>query len=425
MLSSTTPSSSATGLLNIEKLTTDNYTSWRQRVQALLMHNKLWKVVSTASVPDFRDDGGAKAAWEEKDEMALAEITLTISTSQLGYIRACTTAREAWLKLAEVHNPKSAANLLYVRKELHNCKLEGTTPGAMQAHINRIRDLVDRLAGMDSPVSPLDAAVSLFNSMPEQYDTIAVTLSMRPVTDLTFDFVATALLAEERRQHEAAAFNNTTARAESALVAATNNSGRGTNQQKDRNRANRPTCEYCHKTGHTEAQCYSKHGYPVGHPKHSSNVGTSANHANPYAGLASGFIGAVVNNDATSYRAAAPAVNASAALVQQHADPTTRSRASTNVCEWLIDSGASWHLCSTRTWLADYKPYPGTTLTLGDGHVISAAGTGHMTAHIPLNGRTFRTTFRDVLHIPDIPHDLLSVSQLTQAGLQVSFPGYT
>jgi transposase InsO family protein len=428
MFSSTTSSSSASGLLNIEKLTTDNYAAWRQRVQALLMHNKLWKVVSTSTVPDFRDDGGGKAEWEEKDEMALAEITLTISTSQLGYIRACTTAREAWLKLAEVHNPKSAANLLYVRKELHHCKLEETTPGAMQAHINRIRDLVDRLAGMDSPVSPLDAAVSLFNSMPEQYDTIAVTLSMRPVTDLTFDFVATALLAEERRQHEAAASTSTTARAESALVAAAAAAGdsrRGTNQHKDRNRASRPTCEYCHKTGHTEAQCYTKHGYPVGHPKHSGSVGTSPNHANPYAGLASGFIGAAVNNDATSFRAAAPAVNASAALEQQHSDPTTTSRASTNACEWLIDSGASWHLCSTRTWLADYKPYPGTTLTLGDGHVISAAGTGHMTVHIPLNGRTFRTTFCDVLHIPDIPHNLLSVSKLTQAGLQVSFHGHT
>jgi hypothetical protein len=66
MLSSTTSSSSAGGLLNIEKLTIDNYASWKQRVQALLMHNKLWKVVSTVTAPDFKDDGAGKAAGRKR-----------------------------------------------------------------------------------------------------------------------------------------------------------------------------------------------------------------------------------------------------------------------------------------------------------------------------------------------------------------------
>jgi gag-polypeptide of LTR copia-type len=114
--SSSSTASSAGSLLSIEKLTADNFLSWKQRVQALLMREKAWDVIRkpTPVFTESKEDIAARAAWEDKDSLALADITLTLSTSQLGYTRHCKTAREAWSKLTAVHEKKTAASMLYL-----------------------------------------------------------------------------------------------------------------------------------------------------------------------------------------------------------------------------------------------------------------------------------------------------------------------
>jgi hypothetical protein len=424
-VSSSSTASSAGSLLSIEKLTADNFLSWKQRVQALLMREKAWDVIRkpTPVFTDSKEDIAARAAWEDKDSLALADITLTLSTSQLGYTRHCKTAREAWSKLTAVHEKKTAASMLYLRRKMFTCKLEDHSEGGMQHHINLLRDMQDQLFDMGAPVTDLDAATLLLHSVGEKYQAVTVAIGMQRIEDLSFDGVSTSLLAHERSMlEELSTPISSTAKAESTFVAVAAGRGRGQSRTK---------CSYCDKPGHTEAVCYTKHGYPAGHPRHNGgNSGTSSGFANasrgPTAALVHGFFGTVIHDDtnATQTGTSAPTTAITSAYLTEHTtDPATQSRSSAQACEWMIDSGASQHLCNSRAYIADYEPLTNKKVLLGDNRIIPVRGRGRVDVHIPLGGRSTLANFNGVLYVPDIAVNLLSVSQMTLSGLQVSFNG--
>jgi hypothetical protein len=171
-------------------------------------------------------------------------------------------------------------------------------------------------------------------------------------------------------------------------------------------KSSKPTikCGYCNKKNHTEDKCYMKNGYPVGHPKHNS----SAN------------IASVSVNNATL-----------------HAFVVTKKH--TKLCDWLIDSGASMHLCNNRSYFdnASFKQIPHRNVILGNNECIQAIGMGDVPVKISINshkhpnnvGTPSNTSniidvvFKDVLYVPDIAANLLSVAKMTSNGVQVMFNG--
>ena len=211
-LAMTTISTSTSRLSDAEKLTADNYGSWRQRVYGLMLRTRLWSIVnSTIPTPADFPDAAARLAWEEKDGQALGEIIGSLSTGQLINISECKHAHEAWVKLEELHRPKSSQNFVYVRTKLDRTRLEETSPGTMQAHIGELRDVMNQLTNLGEPVSDKAAAVHLLNSiMHKDYSTVVAILSNGPMADLTFDKVAVTLLGEERRLTQQEAVPTTT-----------------------------------------------------------------------------------------------------------------------------------------------------------------------------------------------------------------------
>jgi len=86
--------------------------------------------------------------------------------------------------------------------------------------------------------------------------------------------------------------------------------------------------------------------------------------------------------------------------------------------EWIIDSGASQHLCGYRTHFSTHKTISSQQgITIADGTKIQAVGLGEVqiateAGGIPLTG---------VWHVPDIGGNLLSVSRILDAGYAVEF----
>ena len=54
----------------------------------------------------------------------------------------------------------------------------------------------------------------------------------------------------------------------------------------------------------------------------------------------------------------------------------TTSENQTRRTDWIIDSGASCHMCWERDVFLTYKKLTNSTVKLGDGRAVNAAGEG-------------------------------------------------
>lgn len=62
-------------------------------------------------------------------------------------------------------------------------------------------------------------------------------------------------------------------------------------------------------------------------------------------------------------------------------------------------------------------------VTLGDDSTIHATGVGHIPVRMRANGRWNNAVLQDVLYVPDLNGNLLSVARITQRGADIRFTG--
>ena len=78
--------------------------------------------------------------------------------------------------------------------------------------------------------------------------------------------------------------------------------------------------------------------------------------------------------------------------------------------DWIIDSGATQHMTYERDFLADYIEFKKPcTVNLGDNRKILAYGKGTYRITSDLDESTQRIALKDVLYLPDLGKNLLSV----------------
>src|ERR1035438_6240116 len=83
----------------------------------------------------------------------------------------------------------------------------------------------------------------------------------------------------------------------------------------------------------------------------------------------------------------------------------------------VIDLGTTQHMTHDRKFLVDYTPTVKDVFVAND-HAIKAIGKGRMEA---TTSKRKRVSFKDVLHVPDLAHTLLSVSTMNDNGVDVTF----
>ena len=76
--------------------------------------------------------------------------------------------------------------------------------------------------------------------------------------------------------------------------------------------------------------------------------------------------------------------------------------------EWLIDSGASYHMAKNKAMFSSLNDCNTKNIYVGDDRSLNVVGTG--TVHLD-NGQ-----FNDVLCVPTLSCNLLSVYQITHSG---------
>ena len=95
--------------------------------------------------------------------------------------------------------------------------------------------------------------------------------------------------------------------------------------------------------------------------------------------------------------------------------------------DWIVDSGASTHMCSEHDLFDSYWPlWPPQLIGLGNGRTIPTVGAGDVRLLVYIgDGRRRVLTLCDVYHMPVLDNNFLSVSCLARHNLQIIFSAWS
>jgi len=151
-------------------------------------------------------------------------------------------------------------------------------------------------------------------------------------------------------------------------------------------------CSHCGRSGHTEATCFKKHGYPTGYQPHASpavdNTPSSRSDVD------------MLREELQQLRG----------LLTRPPSSVASTSAEGTACSfmgpvWIVDSGATHHISPMRPRQLSSISSP-TSIIVANGASTPVHGVGDVDLSPSI-------VLRDVLHVPASKFHLLSVSKLT------------
>ncbi len=369
----------------IDKLNESNYFAWKQKIVLLL---------ALKDLDDHLDgqkpvDAVQQAAWVKKDRKAQAVIGLTLSDAMLEHVRDVDSAAEMWFTIKNVFERHTLLNKLTARRKFYSAlKKEDET---VLQFSNRIVQYVSTLRSMSVEIEDSDQAMVLLSGLPEQYDPLISALDAIGTDDtlLRFDHVKSRVLQEETRI--SLRISETTSTSESASLLSKNPC---TSCPKcNLSRGNRPRCTHCGRIGHNEDRCWKKH-------PHLNLRNKPENSSQPV------FIANNTDEDP----------NAICLIGKRSEDDTHQMNGI-----WYLDSGCSQHITYDETLFFSLQPPTITCIELGNGDKAGIKGVGSISLDVIRNGQSVRTELSNILLVPELKFQLLSISKFAESGLCTTF----
>lgn len=366
------------GKFCIEKLRSGGYETWRFKVEMLLVRENLWKFVSTAAPEPLTE------TWKEGDAKARATIALLVDDCQHPLIRDCKTAKGTWDALQKHHQKTTMSTKVSLLKKL--CKAEYDESGDMEAHLFRMDELFSSLMNAGQELDSSLKVAMVLKSMPESYDHLTTTLETRSDDDLTMELVKSKLLDEAQKRMEKSH------QSESILRVGPEK---------------KITCHRCRKPGHMKRDC----------PMESNNTPTSTT-MRDYSRKNENCSSSGGQRESLKPKPKGKVAKSSEFSFTVGVVSKKREQPKS----WIIDSGATSHMCCDRAFFDELKQSTGVSITLADGNetVVKGVGSGHL-YYYDENGDRRKITLNDVYYVPELESNLISVGKLVNKGAKVTF----
>lgn len=89
--------------------------------------------------------------------------------------------------------------------------------------------------------------------------------------------------------------------------------------------------------------------------------------------------------------------------------------------DWILDSGCSNHMTNRREWLVNVRNSTNGDVTVANNEKLCVKEMGDVLLQLEGDGCTINAEIKDVLFVPNICANLLSVSQMARRGLSIKF----
>lgn len=397
---------SAIKKVGIAKLNGVNYRPWAAIAKAVIEAKDAWEAVEPSG-PEAEtpvrdtDDGTAGPSMgielqvplpvdRIKDAKARTIIMGYCGPEALSRILHLRTAREQWKELERAYLPLGRQQLSTALQRFY-----GFTPksnASVNAIVTELREAQMDIFSIDPLQKPTDESttVILFNalrSVNPAYGPITLQLELQSIQK--FEVIVGHLEEAERRL---AAMN---VQPESALwVDDKKATGKGKGKMK---------CWHCNKTGHVKVKCY----------KWLKDTDEGRKYAKDHPDSKTGPLptpGAKGNLSPERVQV----VRESAGEVCWEAAESPRRKQ-----DWILDSGASRHMTPNREAFIEYSTIKPRAVETANGSVLPGIGLGKIRLSVKIKGRTRSVLLSEVLHVPQIKGNLISVTKLQDKGMAV------
>lgn len=456
-------------------LTGPNYSTWSRSVlMALNAKNKLGFVDGSLPQPDLSDSSAS--IWSRCNSMVTSWLLNAVSKEIADSLLYLDTAQAVWTDLYERFHQSNAPRIFQIKTQLN-----GLSQGSLDlnTYFTRLKILWDELRNFQPiPVCQCggmkewmtyqqqEYVMQFLMGLNDSYSTIRGQILM--ITPLPSVSKVFNLVVQEERQRSIVPISSAPADSLAFNIAS---SGPGllktptaaVTMFQNKQRKDRPICSHCGLAGHTVDRCYKLHGFPPGYktgqstssrpkPKSQAQAQAQAHQsslqstAQPTSSMADPSSTNILTGSSSS---PTPSPHLSSDQIQQlisylssqlhhssithlesHAPNTPASAfqfcgnsllTSTPVPSqtWIIDSGATHHICNNLSLFSHSNHVTNTILTLPTGQSIHINKIGSVTLSHSL-------CLGNVLYVPNFKFNLLSISALTlQHGYGVNFLTHT
>ncbi|KAJ8522799.1 hypothetical protein ONZ45_g628 [Pleurotus djamor] len=365
-MSTQSTSSSSTSIYRIDPLKgAENYSVWKIKMTDILTDLDLIGYVDgSEKKPDNDAPDLDKTAWSKKDKQALCTIRLRIADKLLVFAAGAKTSAEAWNAMRDMLEARGPIGIVLAHRKFFRAQcVEGMS---IEEHIRMLRSYQEELHGLGQKIEDPEFSITLLTTLPESWNSFISAIDSSTL-EKSAPLIARILEEDYRLQSKPGA--------DTALSAA---------HRKPKYNPN-VTCYNCGKRGHKSPECClpakaqgpDRKRFQRGKPSDQAHEAVSDQGLEDFAFMADEGLAA---------------------------SSTT----------WLADSGCTSHVIRDKSLFSDYVETPGHTIR-GMGE-IPCLGKGSVKLLSTLaDGSTYTITLRNALHAPSSPHNLVSVTRMTDA----------
>lgn len=339
----------------------DNYSTWSFAVQAYLEHEGLWECV-------LGEDDNV-----DHLKKAKSKLILLIKPHNFVHITTCANAQQIWNKLKGAFEDSGLYRKVNLIRQMTNTRLDKCKN--MEDYVNTIMSAAHKLNGVTgATVADEWIGIFLLAGLPESYRPMIMALESSGMA-VTSDSIKTKLLQEKQSSpvgDSSKALYTSKQRYQQNKSADKSKLGSSNTSNKNRQ------CYACGSYDHISTHCPKK-----------KNKGQSSNVNSTHTHNRSGFV---------------------AGLAVGSIDDNS----------WLIDSGAGFHMTPRSDWMSDRNVNNLIEeISVANDSKLKVNATGRCYVDIHEGGEA--VTINDVLHVPELSVNLLSVAQMVDKGFTLIF----